>query len=454
MDDDPTIAIRPARQEALPAVLHDAIARRLQRQHLQAVADSRHPLQAQHRRRPRSAGQSLRLAVHPAVLSVFRAGRPVRREVRQGRADPQDKARRDLHHARRGCRGAARQPAADARRAVRHGHAVGAVRPGEVFDPAAAPAGAGAGGGQRAGGNGHLPGDPRGHHRCRGDDGQQQLRAHRRRFGGGGGGARLPGQPGHSQGLGGHAGVAAGLEHLPPVLGDHETRPGPAPGGVALAGGQLLVLVSRRDLPDADSGLLQGVAVRRRERGDADPHRVLAGHRPGVDAVRADERAQGGDRPGAVRLHRPDPVRHPALVVLRRLSAGRRAARLAGAAGPWPGLVDPRLHPRHRPVRRLLHRAAVCADPVAHGGARAGAGDRCQQHPQCAVHGGVGHRRDSLPQRRRAVDSAAVPGGVADEHRGQQLHLQDRPRVQHALSHLAARAFDVPGRAQGARGDP
>jgi 1-acyl-sn-glycerol-3-phosphate acyltransferase len=37
MDDDPTIAIRPAWQEALPAVFRDAIARRLQRQHLQAV---------------------------------------------------------------------------------------------------------------------------------------------------------------------------------------------------------------------------------------------------------------------------------------------------------------------------------------------------------------------------------------------------------------------------------
>ncbi len=205
MDDDPTIAVRPARQEALSAVFRDAIARRLQRQYLQAVADSRHPLQAQHGRRPRSAGQSLCLAVHPAILSVLRPRRPVWREVRQGRADPQDQVRRDPDHARRCRRGAAGQPAADARRAVRHGHAVGAVRPGEVFDPAAAPEGGGAGGWQRPGGNGHFPGDSRRHHRRRDHDGQQQLCAHRRRFGGGCGAAWLSGQPEYSQGVGSDA---------------------------------------------------------------------------------------------------------------------------------------------------------------------------------------------------------------------------------------------------------
>ena len=58
------------------------------------------------------------------------------------------------------------------------------------------------------------------------------------------------------------------------------------------------------------------------ERGDPDPHRVLGGHRAGLDAVREAFRSQGGDRPGAVRLDRPDRLRHPPLVARRRHSPG------------------------------------------------------------------------------------------------------------------------------------
>jgi hypothetical protein len=60
-----------------------------------------------------------------------------------------------------------------------------------------------------------------------------------------------------------HAGAGAGLEHLPPVLADPASGAGAAAFGVALAGGQLVVLVSRRGVPDADSGLRQGVSARR-----------------------------------------------------------------------------------------------------------------------------------------------------------------------------------------------
>jgi 1-acyl-sn-glycerol-3-phosphate acyltransferase len=66
---------------------------------------------------------------------------------------------------------------------------------------------------------------------------------------------------------------------------------------------------------------------------------VLGGHRPGLAAVRAAQRAQGGNRPGAVRLVRPDRVR-PAVVVAFRRCAGCAAPHDWLAAGHEPGLVD------------------------------------------------------------------------------------------------------------------
>ncbi|CDI91660.1 hypothetical protein BN889_03625 [Pseudomonas aeruginosa PA38182] len=333
-DDDPTFAIRPAGQAAFPAVLHHPAARRLQRQHLQAVADPRHPLSPQRQRRPQPAGQPLRTAVHPAVLPVLGTGRTVRREVQQGRADARAEAGRGRHHAGRRCRLRLRQPAADVRRAVRHGHPLGAIWPGQVFDPAPAPARGRTGRRQRAGGDGHLPGDPGRHHRRRRADVPCALRGGGGHRGGAGGRLRLPGQPRHSASGGGAAGVEARLEHLRPVLEHPPPGARPAPGGLALAGGQLLVLVPRRGLPDADPDLRQGMAARRRKRGDPDPHRVLGGHRAGLDAVREAFRSQGGDRPGAVRLDRPDRLRHPPLVARRRHSPRRGALRLAGGAAP------------------------------------------------------------------------------------------------------------------------
>ena len=140
---------------------------------------------------------------------------------------------------------------------------------------------------QRAGGDGHLPGDPGRHHRRRRADVPCALRGGGGHRGGAGGRLRLPGQPRHSASGGGAAGVEARLEHLRPVLEHPPPGARPAPGGLALAGGQLLVLVPRRGLPDADPDLRQGMAARRRKRGDPDPHRVLGGHRAGLDAVRS-----------------------------------------------------------------------------------------------------------------------------------------------------------------------
>ena len=85
--------------------------------------------------------------------------------------------------------------------------------------------------------------------------------------------------------------TAPELEYLQPVLGHPAHGPGADAGGVALDCRQLVVLVCRRDLPDADPGLRQGMVVRRRNRGDADPHGVLGGHRPRLDALRKTLRA-------------------------------------------------------------------------------------------------------------------------------------------------------------------
>lgn len=236
-EDEPTLAIRPAGHAAVPAVLRDPAARRLQRQHLQAVADPRHPLQARHLWRQEHLHQPLRAAVHPAVLPVLGPGWTVRREVRQGRADPRDQAGRSGDHGGGGAGFLLRQPAVAVPGTVRHGHPLGAVRPGEIFDPAAGAARRRTGGRQRPGGDGHLPGHPRRHHQRRRHDVRRTLRA--------GGGLRhrphrqpgLPRQPRHSPGGGGAAGTETGLEHLPPVLADHAPGAGPAAVGVALAGG-------------------------------------------------------------------------------------------------------------------------------------------------------------------------------------------------------------------------
>ncbi len=61
---------------------------------------------------------------------------------------------------------------------------------------------------------------------------------------------------------------------------------------------------------------------------------------------------------------------------------------------------------------------------------------------------------DPLPQRRQVVDPAAVPRPVADERRGERVHLQDRPGIHHALPGLAAQPHHVPGPACEPGGDP
>jgi hypothetical protein len=74
--------------------------------------------------------------------------------------------------------------------------------------------------------------------------------------------ARLPGQSQHSPRRSRHAGNAPELEYFQPVLGHAETGPGANPGSVSFNCRQLVVLVCRGDLPDADPGVCQGVDAR------------------------------------------------------------------------------------------------------------------------------------------------------------------------------------------------
>ncbi len=113
----------------------------------------------------------------------------------------------------------------------------------------------------------------------------------------------------------------------------------------------------------------------------------------GLAAVRTPVGPQGRDRPGAVRLDRPHGVRDRPLVRVavdaRRRTPGRRrvprAARaLAGRRGP----------DADRAVRRLLHRAALRADPAALRGVAPVADHRGEQHPERGLHGRVGGPRD------------------------------------------------------------
>ena len=131
-------------------------------------------------------------------------------------------------------------------------------------------------------------------------------------------------------------------------------------------------------------------AARARARGDAVSSRVLRRHRARLAALRDASRARTSSsawcRFGSIgmTLFTLDlffvgtPERDAAR---RRSTSGRSCATRARAAHP----VRP---VRHRAVRRLLHRAALHADPAARGAQRALARGRRQQHPQRAVHGG------------------------------------------------------------------
>ena len=138
--------------------------------------------------------------------------------------------------------------------------------------------------------------------------------------------------------------------------------------------------------------------------------------------------------------HRPV-AREPRPARGRRRGA-RRVPRQSGA------LARRRRPGADRDVRRLLHRAAVRADPGALRARVPLADHRRQQHPQRAVHGRLGRRRDRRCSRPGCRFPQLFLVDRADERRGRAVHLRARARVPDALPRVAADPHDVP-RAQG-----
>ena len=95
--------------------------------------------------------------------------------------------------------------------------------------------------------------------------------------------------------------------------------------------GHLLVLVLRRDVPDAVRQFHQGRAGRRRARRHAAARDLLDRHRRRLAAVRAAVRTQGRARPRAVRLDRPRRCSPIDLWFASRRPARRRASRASAA---------------------------------------------------------------------------------------------------------------------------
>ena len=179
------------------------------------------------------------------------------------------------------------------------------------------------------------------------------------------------------------------------------------PHGVSVGARHFVVLVLRRDSARAVSELLQGRAGRRRTRRDPDVDHVFNRRRHRFAVVRTPVRPQGRDRAGAVRFDRSHRIR--ARSVFCESIRGRRPARRRGG---FSGAAGQRAHPvrsaHDRRIRRLLHRAALRIDPDPFGAQPSVAHHRRQQHPQRAVHGGVG-RHGCRAAAGRADDSADLP---------------------------------------------
>ena len=137
-----------------------------------------------------------------------------------------------------------------------------------------------------------------------------------------------------------------------------------------------------------------------------------------------------------------------------RPARDRRSAASARSSSK-PGALARRRRPRaDRHVRRLLHRAAVRADPGALGAVASLADHRRQQHPERAVHGGVGAASRSRCSRAglSIPDLFLVTG--THERGGRALHLQARARVPDALPRLAAHPHGLSRRQARARQHP
>ncbi len=240
-------------------------------------------------------------------------------------------------------------------------------------------------------------------------------------------------------------GLADQLEPVHRNLEEPEVRAG-QPRRLAVDAGHLLVLVLRRDVPYAVPELRQGRAGRRRTRRHVPAGELLHRHRRRLALVRAAVRASRRTGTRAVRLDRPHAVRRRPVVrdardarhdVVRRRRLSRAAGPLASHRGPGAD----------RPLRRLLHRSPLRADPGALGGHAPLADHRCQQHPECAVHGRVRGPCDRVTGGRR-VDTRPVPRHRHPQRVRRVLHLHARSRIPDAVPGLAADPHDVP-RAEG-----
>jgi MFS family permease len=118
------------------------------------------------------------------------------------------------------------------------------------------------------------------------------------------------------------------------------------PHGVPVHAGQLVVLVLRRAGAGAVPGVRQGLSAWRPRRLRAAADDLLAGRGQRFAAVRAPVRPQGGNRPGAVRLDRPDGVRRrpvfrqPGVQQHRGAGVHLDALALLAQHGMWRILFD------------------------------------------------------------------------------------------------------------------
>ena len=215
--------------------------------------------------------------------------------------------------------------------------------------------------------------------------------------------------------------VSRGIPHTPAVAPDLAINWNPftetwrnlrfahgQPRRLAVDARHLVVLVLRRDLPRPVRRLRARRPGRRRARRHVPARAVLGRHRHRLAAVRAAVGPQGRARPRAVRLDRPDAVRDRPVAREPRLCTRTALAGLDAFLAQPRALARRRRPGADRPLRRLLHRAALRADPGALGAVAPVADHRRQQHPQRAVHGRLGGHRDRAA-RRGLVDPAALP---------------------------------------------
>ena len=170
---------------------------------------------------------------------------------------------------------------------------------------------------------------------------------------------------------------------------------------------RLVVLALRRADPGAVPDLRARTCCAATSTSHAAAGGVLGRRRRRLAAVRAPVRPQGGDRPGAVRLHRHDRVRRstctsPADSRPAPAAGAHPSARPASLIGIFGGFFIVPLYALIQTPQRPGHRSRIIA---------------AQQHPQRAVHGGrrgPRHRRCST----RLHHPAAVPRRRAAERRG------------------------------------